>query len=210
MTREPPASKKENSRTPRLLSPSLGVISLIPPPTPGLKGLRSGATGEYNSANIIGGTEIEGGGLRDGSPIALFPSATMITASSFSPSLQSTAAALSLTTTTPTLAGANHRSRYGTFPPSLCLTYASPPQPSLLVSSVTLPDSFRVSPNSPVAIGVVRRKHHGPQQPGRSCRPQSASWRLRGPDLPSSRLCGTRIRSPLASPFVHSRAPPVR
>ena len=80
MTRENPLPpKKEMAGHARSLSPSLGVISLIPPPTPGLKGLRSGAMGEYNSPNIFGGMQINGGGLRDGGPIiAPFPSATII------------------------------------------------------------------------------------------------------------------------------------
>ena len=176
-TREnPPPPKKELARHARLLSPSLGVISSISSSALGLKGLRSGATGEYNSTDIVGGMEINGRGLRDGGPIASFPSATMIPASSSSQSLLSTAAALSPTTTTPTLAGANRCSRYGTFPPSLCSTRASPHRPSLLVLSVTLPDSSGAPPNSPGAVGVVQHEHHGPRQLHRSCPPQSASW----------------------------------
>ena len=210
-TREnPPPPKKEMAGHARLLSPSLGVISSIPLPTPGLKGLRSGATGEYDSADIVGGVEITGRGLRDGGPIASFPSATMIAAFSSSRTLPSTAAALSPTTATPTPASANRCSRYGTFPPSLCSMRALPPWPSLSVSSVTLSDSSGAPPNSPVAVGVVRHEHHGPRQLRRSCWPQSASWQLRGPDLPSSGLRGTHIRSPVASSFVRSPAPPVR
>ncbi len=62
-TREnPPPQKKEMAGHARLLSPSLGVISSIPPPTPGLKGLRSRATGEYDSADIVGGWRSTAGG----------------------------------------------------------------------------------------------------------------------------------------------------
>ncbi len=208
--RTPRFQKKEMARHARLLSPSLRVVLLIPPPTPSLKGLRSGTMGEYDSADIVCGMEINGRGLRDRGPIALFPSTTMIAASSSSPYLLSSAVALSPTTTTPTPVGANRCSRYSTFPPSLPSMRASPPRPSLLVSSVTLPDSSRAPPNCPIAVGVVRREHHGPRKLCRSCWPQSASWRLRGPDLPSSGLHGTRIRSPVALSFVRLPAPPIR
>ena len=103
--KNPLPQKKEMARHMRLLSPSLGlgVISSIPPPTPGFKGLTSSAAGEYDSANIVGEVEIDDEGLRDNGPaIALFPSAAMITTSSSSPSLPLTPAALSPLTTTPT------------------------------------------------------------------------------------------------------------
>ena len=66
-------SKNENGLFARgsvsALSPSsLGVISSIPPPISGLKGLTSGAAGAY----VAGGGEIDGAGLRDGGPVAAF------------------------------------------------------------------------------------------------------------------------------------------
>jgi hypothetical protein len=197
-------SKNENGLFARgsvsALSPSsLGVISSIPPPISGLKGLTSGAAGAY----VAGGGEIDGAGLRDGGPVAAFaPFAPA------PPSPSSSSAAASRATTTPTPPSANLNSKYGPFPPqSSLLAYITPSDESVDIArdiasgdDPRLPAAISTIP-SPSASSFASAMTFA-TAPVTSARTHELA--AAGPNLASSGLRGARVHSPVASSRAHA------